>query len=184
MTTTLLYILVAILGMLVCGLLGATVELFRSVDQLRRFSGFDEDVVAVDLGNAKSRSIGAVGLPNRLISADLRVLLFLSDKCATCRTIAQELGARYPAGLAVVLIPSQADAAKEWKVAFDFDERSTFVDSTHSVVNAIGVRVTPVAIMVENGVLSRGVTVSSYRQIQSYLSKQVPITGPLPTLAY
>ena len=97
---------VVILGALVFLLLGAQVEMYRTIEQLREHSGLIDQSIPISLSRVGSRP-SSVGLPGPLDSAVRGVVLLLSDKCATCRSIAASLDGALPQDLVLVVEPDQ-----------------------------------------------------------------------------
>ena len=174
--TGLAYVLVAALAVLVALLLGAQVELFRSVAQLREYAGLIDRPAEVELGAARGATPSSIGLPASLDAASAAVVLFLSDKCATCRSIAGALEGHVPAG-ALLVITSGGDPDEPPALGLDLDPARTVLDPAGSVMERLGAKVTPLGVMVRDGRLDRATTVPSTRQFYTLLESTRPFTA-------
>lgn len=173
---------VVVFGVLVFLLLGALVELYRSVEQLREHSGLLDRPRPVDLVSSGIRP-STVGLPAHLDGVPGAVVLFLSDKCATCRSIAAALDGAVPRDVVLVLDAggaAEAAGGAELTLRYDLGER-VVVDHDRVIADRLGIRITPVAVVVEQGRLVRASTVPSTRQMYALLdSVRAPALGEVP----
>jgi hypothetical protein len=179
MTTTVALVGLALLGILVLLLLGAQIEMFRSLQQLREYSGLIDRPSQIELGKARGGRPSDYGLPATLDSAGSWVVLFLSDKCATCRVIASALAAGMPADLTAVIDAGGADSSsRELAVTYGLDPSRTVVDLNRQIMNRLDLNVTPVGVVVENGRLVRAVTVPSTRQLYTLMESTRTLRSP------
>lgn len=159
---------VVILGALVFLLLGSQVEMYRTIEQLREHSGLIDQSIPISLARIGSRPSSA-GLPESLDSAVRGVVLLLSDKCATCRSIAASLDGALPRELTVVVEPDHPGEPSDLVMSYQLDPERTIIDPERRVSGRLGIRTTPVAVVVENGRLMRATTVPSSRRLHSLL---------------
>lgn len=160
---------VVVLGVLLLLLLGSHVEMYRTVEQLREYSGLVDRPLPLDLPDERTPS--RVGLPATLDSAVRGVVLLLSDRCGTCRSIAAALDGAVNPDLVLVVEPGQgADGAGELALMYRLDPERTVVDRDGGISGALGIKVTPAAIIIENGEMVRASTVPSTRQLDMILS--------------
>lgn len=174
--TGLAYVLIAGLAVLVALLLGAQVELFRSVSQLREYAGLIDRPADVGLGAAEGAPPSSVGLPVGLDSARSALVLFLSDKCATCRAIAGALEGHVPAGVQLV-ITTGGDGDEGLTLGLNLDPARTMLDPAASVMDRLGLNVTPLAVVVRDGRMQRATTLPSTRQFYTLLESTRPFTA-------
>ncbi len=173
MATTAL-IAVGVLAVLVFVLYGALLEALRDVRQIRDALGILDRPMDVDIGAAAGTAPGSHGLPRQLDDAKAALVLFLSDRCTTCRILAATLGSgTLPAGLWIVIEATSSRAAAEFVAAHGLtpgleDERVT-VDSAGAIAGRLGLNTTPVAYRIENGVLKDAATVPSIRYLASVI---------------
>ena len=168
---------VAVLALLVAVLFAALLEMYRDVRQLRDVVGILDRPLGVDIGRVAGTRPSAHGLPRALDSAASAIVLFLSDRCGTCRSLAIGLGKPLPAGLWVVLEARNAGSAAAFLDAYGLagiarDGRMT-VDVAGEIAGRIGLDTTPVGFRVENGVLTSATTVPSSRYLSSILPEPV-----------
>ncbi|WP_279579530.1 hypothetical protein [Fodinicola feengrottensis] len=141
--TIALSVAVVILGALLFVLLGSQVEMYRDIAQLRDLSGLIDRPLKVDVSAAVGARPSAYGLPAALDTVDAGLVLFLSDKCATCRTIATSLGSQFPADLWVVLDPANPRKDSEIKVNYPLEQEKVTVDHSREISASVGVTLTP-----------------------------------------
>ena len=175
-------IAVGILGLVVFVLCGVIAELFRDVQQLREAAGILDRPLDVPLGEIQGTAPSVHGLPNALDSAAAAIVLFLSDRCATCHALAEGFGGSLPSGLWVVLEAKSPQAAEEFVAANNLTATSTggrlLVDVAAAIAERIGLRTTPVGFRVENGRLVSATTVPSRRYLSSILPNVVRLERP------
>lgn len=161
---------VIILAALVFLMLGSQVEMYRNIEQLREYSGLIDKPVLLSLPAAGSKP-SSYGLPDSLDAATFRVVLLLSDKCATCRSIAASLHGSIPDDLTVVVESGYTGEDTDLGLSYELDPDRTLVDATGRVSRSLGIRTTPAAVVIENGVLTRALTVPSSRQLDELIGK-------------
>jgi hypothetical protein len=166
-------IAVGVLSLLVFVLFGALLESLRDVRQIRDALGILDRPLDVDIGAAVGTAPSSHGLPRRLDEAKSALVLFLSDRCATCRTLAATLGGDLPSGLWIVVEAASAQSAGAFVDAYNMtsglaDERVT-VDAAGVIAGRLGLSMTPVAYKIENGVFKDAATVPSIRSLSSVI---------------
>lgn len=165
--TVVLSAAVVVLAVVVFLLLGSQIEMYRTIEQLREYSGLIDQTVPLALAQVGARP-SSVGLPDSLDSAVWSVVLLLSDKCATCRSIAASLDGAVPRDLVVVVEPDQGEQA-DLIMTYDLDRDRTVIDPQRRISGKLGIKATPAAIVVEHGRLVRATTVPSSRQLHALL---------------
>jgi hypothetical protein len=168
MTVTILLVLVAVLAALLFLMLGAQVEMYRDLQQLRDHAGLIDRPTPIDLGTAVGARPSEFGLPAHLDSALGAVVAVLSDKCATCRSIAASLDRSMPSDLALVINPGGV-AYPDLVTTYTLDPDRTLIDHEEAVSDKLGLKVTPAGIVIENGRLTRATTLPSSRQLYHLL---------------
>ena len=170
-------VVVGVLALLVFVLCGVVYELFRDVRQLRDAAGILDRPLNVDLGPVAGTRPSAYGLAATLDSAASALLLFLSDRCATCRVLAAGLGRRPPPGVSVVLEATSPEAAAKFVESYELREMlrdgSLVVDDGGAIAARIGLDTTPVAFRIEAGRIVGATTVPSARYLTSILPKPI-----------
>ena len=164
-----LWAALAVLAALVFLLLGAQIEMFRSLEQLREYAGAIDRPIRIELGDAMGEKPSLYGLPEALDFASSAVLVFLSDKCGTCRTIAAALAGNMPAGLTVVVDAGGAGSPEDLVVTHGLDPSRTIIDHDRQIISRLGIDITPSGLVIENGRLVRATTVPSTRQLYTIL---------------
>lgn len=165
--TVVLSISVVVLAVLVLLMLGSQIEMYRTIEQLREYSGLIDRTVPLALAQVGTRPSSA-GLPASLDSAVWSAVLVLSDKCATCRSIAASLDGAVPRDLVVVVEPDQGDQA-DLVMSYDLTPERTVIDPERRISRKLGIKTTPAAIIIEHGRCVRATTVPSSRQLHALL---------------
>jgi hypothetical protein len=172
-----LTLVVGALALLTFVLFGVVIELYRDVRQLREINGILDRPLDVDIAEVAGAQPSHLGLPAPLDSALSAIVLFLSDRCATCQTLAAGLSGALPPGLWIVLEARSPQSAEEFLSRYQFTAASTdrrlLVDVAGAIAERIGLRTTPVGFRVENGRLMSATTVPSRRYLSSILPNRV-----------
>jgi len=168
---------VAILALVTFALAGVVIELYRDVRQLREINGILDRPLDVELEEVAGTRPSAYGLPKGLDSAASGIVLFLSDRCATCHALAGGFNGALAPGLWVVLEARSPQSAQEFLDRYGFTATSAegrlVVDAAGVVAERIGLRTTPVGFRVQDGRLVSATTVPSRRYLSSILPTRV-----------
>jgi hypothetical protein len=97
------------------------------------------------------------------------VVVYLENRCGTCRSILSTLDGGIPNGIWLVIVAGSAAAASDWLAETAIEPhtpagRRVMITSAEEAEENIGVRITPLAIEIENGRLVRARTIPSVRQ--------------------
>lgn len=157
---------------------GALVEMFHQLRQVRLYLEMVDKPTPLDLGVSMNATPGSVGLPSALDRADFALILFLSDKCGTCHTLAESLRTQgMPSIVWLVMEPTSGDASSFIEL-YQLRDRLVVDDGEH-IAARLGLTITPAAIAVEHGRMVRAQTVPSVRQLHAAM----PTAAPARTLA-
>jgi hypothetical protein len=168
--TTLLIITGVVLATIIFVQMGALVELYRQVQQIRVFLDMVDNPESVELP-AKGRRPGTVGFPAELDTARRAAVLVLSNKCLTCRTLAERIrGDRLPPGLWIMVVPVLGDVTA-FVAEFELVGPRVFVDHDQHISENLGIEMTPVAVVVEDGLLAEAQTVPTVRQMNELTAR-------------
>ena len=174
---TVTLVAVGLLALLVFVLFGALLELYRDVRQLRDVAGILDRPLAVDISRVAGTEPSRHGLPGLLDSAASALVLFLSEKCTTCRTIAASFDRSLPPGLWVVLGARSPDSGAAFLESYGLTPSAAsgrlLVDPAGQIAQRIGLDTTPTGFRVENGRLVSATTVPSIRYLQTILPKPI-----------
>lgn len=171
---TVALIAVGILALLVAVLFGALAEMFRDVRQMRDAIGILDRPLPIDIGSARGAAPQRYGLPAALDAESSALVLFLSDRCGTCRQLVSALVRPIPDGLWLVLEIGNATAAAAFVERFGLQEQERVViDSDGTIAERLGVQTTPVAFRVEHGRFTQAMTVPSSRYLVSILPEPI-----------
>lgn len=174
---TVALISVGVLALLVFVLFGALLEMYRDVRQLRDVAGILDRPLNVDIGAAAGTKPSIYGLPQGLDSVPSAILLFLSERCGTCRSLAAGFGRPLPAGLWVILEATDPRSAAAFLDSYALRDISSdgrvVIDVAGEIARRIGLDTTPVGFRVENGLLASATTVPSSRYLTSILPEPI-----------
>lgn len=164
---------VVVLAVVVFVLCGVVIELFRDVRQLREAMGILDRPLSIDIGALAGTRPSSHGLPAALDATPSALVLFLSDRCGTCRSIAAGLGGQLPPLVWVVLEARTPASAAKFVEAYNMGglvgEGRLTVDVDGSVAARLGLDITPAGFRVEDGRLAQATTVPSRRYLLSIL---------------
>jgi hypothetical protein len=166
-------IAVGILALFVAVLYGALVELFRDVRQMRDALGILDRPLNVDLGQVAGTQPSSHGLPEELDTQHSAIVLFLSERCATCSTLAAGLTPPLPNGLWIVIEARDAASAARFAEAYGLTDKRIMIDVHGAIAASMGLNTSPVGFRVEHGVLTSATTVPSFRHLTSILPEPV-----------
>jgi hypothetical protein len=168
--------LVAVLALVVFLLLGAVVELFRDVQQLRQALGILDQSTDVDIGKVAGGRPSAYGLPTALDAAPFALVLFLHETCGTCRALAAGLDGRVPEGLWVVMEARDREAATQFLQRYGLSDQASprvIIDDDQRSAQLLGLDIASVALRIQNGTIVSASTVPSNRYLESVLPKSL-----------
>lgn len=169
MTMTVLLVIVCLLAIIAFVQLGALVEMYEQLKQVRAHLNMIDNPTPLGLGASQDRLASDAGLPAVLDAEDKAVLLFLSNRCETCFELASVLqGGILPPGLWVVVVPVSGDAS-DFVERFGLRGERITVDDGERIVGGIGLEITPAAVTVEHGRLVKAQTVPTVRQMLALL---------------
>jgi hypothetical protein len=178
-------ILLLVVSLLAVGeflLFGALAEAYRSLRQIRENAGILDDPIAVELGAVQNKLASTCGLAPELDSAARAVVVYLDKRCGTCHMILESLGGGLPRGIWLVLVADSVEEGRSWIAETGLNrrddlERRVMLMSTEEVENHLGTVLTPLAIDVENGRLTRGRTVPSIRQFYAMVPMTIALSS-------
>lgn len=151
--------------------------MYRDIRQLRDVAGILDRPLSIDIGSVKGEKPSFYGLPQALDSASSAVVLFLSGRCATCRSLAAGFERELPSGLWVVLDSAGARAFSyawnPYELTNEKSDNRVIIDLNNKIANRIGLDTTPVGFRVENGTFTNATTVPSSRYLVSILPKPI-----------
>jgi hypothetical protein len=170
-------VVVGVLALVVFVLCGVVYELFRDVRQLRDVAGILDRPLHVEIGAVAGARPSSYGLHEALDSAGSALVLFLSDRCGTCRSLAAGLGRHLPPGLWVVLEARSPDSAAKFIESYELAQMleggRLSVDIGDAIAGRIGLEMAPVGFRVEDGRIVSATTVPSQRYLFSILPKPI-----------
>jgi hypothetical protein len=152
---------------------GVIVELYSQLAQIRKYLELVDTPTTLDLGDNAGQMASSVGLPAELDGTERAVVLFLSNKCETCITIAENLaGAPLPAGLWVALVPVLSGDMTDFLARYPLRGNHVLLDGVSAIAARIGLDVTPAAVIIDRGRLTAAQTVPTIRQLYVALRSQ------------
>lgn len=150
-------------------LLGAVIELYRGLEQVRRETGTYDSPVSLELDLPK-RLPEAAGLPEDLLRQSRGLILVLSDRCSTCGSIAQHLGGTVPASTWLLFAPQSMESGKEWLTRFGLAAESKVLVDDGKLSKMVGVNITPAVLRIRDGNVVAAHTLPSGRRLDDELT--------------
>ena len=162
-------LLVALIQML-C--LFALVDQYKSLLQIRDAlrlvdTSYDLPLFAVD-GTLPS----AIGLPSPIDREPFAVVLLLSTKCSSCRSVALAMDGRLPDDSWIVLEGRSEDECREFQEQVRLSTEPVFVDAGGRIAERLRIHHFPSAIVFANGQAQSAHSVPSYRQFRQLLERR------------
>lgn len=168
---TLLLVLVVLYGVVIFIQLGALVEMYGQVQQIRAHLDMFDKSNPIDLGVSEGRLASGIGLPSELDDTDSALVLFLSNRCETCFQVASAFqNGELPPSLWLVVVAVSGDA-KEFVDQFQLRGDRIIVDDDETIARNLGLNVHPSAVTVEHGRIRGASTVPTVRRLYSMLPK-------------
>lgn len=176
MTAALLTITV-LLSILTALMFGALVEMYRQLAQLRADSGLLDVPIAIDARPAAALPAEQLGfrVPSEPTNeTDRHAILFLSDSCSTCASVARGVPFKFTHRLTILVEARDETSAAEWMATNGLTELpQAHYDRDRVIADGLGVDVIPSVVLFENGESVGAHTVPSPRHIkpiQNWLS--------------
>jgi hypothetical protein len=169
-------IAVSVLALLVAFLFAALVEMFRDVRQMRDAVGILDRPLPVELGDVAGTTPSAYGLPRALDNAASAIVLFLSERCGTCHTLASALPRSLPPELWVVVegrtVESTSSFLERYALSASSDGQ-VVADPEGEIARRIGLQTTPLGFRVDGGVFTYATSVPSSRYLNSIMPEPI-----------
>lgn len=170
---TVLLIAVGLLTLLIAVLFSALVEMYRDLRQIRDAMGILDRPLNVDIGEAAGAHPSQFGLPRALDSAGAAIVLFLTERCATCQTVAAGLPRPLPPALWVVFEARSEESAAMLLERFRLTEFAArgqvLTDIEGEITGRLGLHIAPAGFRVESGRFTYATSVPSTRYLKSIL---------------
>jgi hypothetical protein len=149
-------------------LIGAVIELFRGLEQVRKETGSYDSPVSLEMDLPK-RLPPASGLPEDLLRRGRGLLLVLSDKCSTCGAIADHLGGTVPASTWLLFAPQSRESGTEWLTRFGLNAEPRILLDDGRLAKLVGVNITPAVLRIRDGNVVAAHTLPSGRRLDDEL---------------
>jgi hypothetical protein len=174
--STLGLVLIAIAGtgltLLVLTCCGALVEVFQQLEQVRTTIKLDDKPIPLELRSGGT-SVTDLGLPPVLAEIPEMILIFLSSKCVTCKSIAHAFRGGAPERVWFIL-ETDADGRKELSAALSTTESRIVWDKTGQIAKVAGIDITPSVVTLSYGAIVRAYAVSSAHQVFALIPTVLP----------
>lgn len=159
---------VGLLALLIFVLFGALIEMYRDIRQLREAAGILDRPLNIDIKSIEGTQPSEYGLPKTLDSAASALLLFLSERCLTCRILAKSLNDSLPSGLWVVAEARNRESADAFvRVTNLITHERVLLDVGGEIAGRMSLNISPVGFRIENGRFVSATTVPSTRYLYS-----------------
>lgn len=173
LAVTLVLVLVSVIQ-LVCVL--ALIDQYKGLLQIRRTIGLIDEPRTLELPvSVDALTLEGTGLPNVLLNAPVALVLFLSTKCTTCRSIAMDLRGRVPAPLWLV-VEGPEPAREQWLREVGLSKEQLIDGGASELSKRLNLHVYPAGVVVEHGRVTKAQTLPSFRQLELLLKQCVPVS--------
>lgn len=162
-----------ILAFVVVVVTAALVEVFRQLADLRAAVNPDDQPVPLDLADKRLHA-SDLELPAALAALPEAILVFLSTKCAVCRSIAYAFRGGSPESVWFVVYGAE-EARADLVATLDASANRVIVDAEGEIPRRLRLNIRPSVFTVKYGEITRAAAVSSPRQVLSL----VPVVSPI-----
>lgn len=182
MIVSFLLVIIALLAIGEFLLFGALAEAYRDIRQIHRHVGMADETVPVDLGAVLDNSPSELGLHPDLDSAAAATVVYVENRCETCRRIVKSLAGDIPSDVWLTVIADSAEEAFGWLGDAGITAEApaahrVMVAPAEEVERHLGALITPLALEIESG---RPVRARSLGSVQQFYS-MVPAAPTLTT---
>jgi len=154
---------------LVCVL--ALIDQYKGLLQIRASLGLIDTPKHLELPPVTAPlSPSDLGLPAHLDQQDRAIVVFLSTKCVTCRTIGSSLHGQVPNPMWVVVEGPSLRACDQWLAEVGLSKERVTPDADGGIARQLDLEVVPAAAIFENGAFRFAQTLPSFRQLQRLMS--------------
>ena len=158
-------------------LLGAILELFREFEHIRERAGLVDESMPLSIPDVVGARPTSVGLQRELDDLEDGLVLILSDKCASCRAIAQDITGSVPDNVYILIEPASREQPKTGlNQLYRFPQERTVVDIGSDIAGRLGIDTTPVGISIRRGRIQGAMTLPSSRRLREVLDAQARTT--------
>jgi hypothetical protein len=174
--STLSLVLIAIAGtgltLLVLICCGALIEVFQQLEQVRTTIKLDDKPIPLELRSGGT-SVTDLGLPSALVDIPEMILIFLSSKCVTCKSIAHAFRGGAPERVWFIL-ETDEDGRKELSDVLSATESRIVWDKSGEIATVAGIDITPSVLTLSYGTIVRAYAVSSAHQVFALIPTVLP----------
>lgn len=149
----------------------ALVEVFKQLAETRIALNLEDKPIPLGLKSGELRT-DEVGLPPGVAREPRAIVVFLSEKCVTCLTLAEGFRGESPAKVWFV-IPHSPPPTMLMAMLESASDR-VVIDEGDEITSRIGLNTTPMVLSVEWGTITRAQAVSSLRQLRALIPSVVP----------
>ncbi|MBU2697570.1 hypothetical protein [Pimelobacter sp. 30-1] len=166
-------VLVVVLAIAVALLLGALIEMYRQLEQLRAYLSIEDRAEEIDSTHLAGRRPSAFGLAEHLDTVPAGGVLVLSEKCATCHQLAEWIGPRRARReLQILVVPQSQDNGASFIEEYGLTQH-LLVEPLRAgaVSNALGLHTTPAVLFIAEGRFASMETVPSVRRLDEAIGR-------------
>lgn len=171
MLTAVLLGITVVTSLLTVLMLGALVELYRQIAELRGDTGLLDLPMTLEGEFGLSLPVESITYrepPELARGTDRCAILFLSDSCTTCELVAKGIPSKRTPRLMVVVESMNASAGEQWISKIGLPGMAEY-DHDRRAASALGVEVIPSVVMFDNRQSVGMYTVPSARHVSAIL---------------
>lgn len=176
MSTTLIVLFAlggCVIAAVVALLCGALLEVFRQLESIRVITRLDDYAIPLEL-RAQGMAAAEIGIPIALDEIPEAIVVFLSGRCSTCRTIASAFKSGAPEHVWFILEADQEVARNALLALLAGSADRAMWDQGSVIADTIGLDVMPSVVSLSYGRLTRAYGISSVKQVLDLLPAAQP----------
>jgi hypothetical protein len=147
----------------------ALVDQYHGLLQIREALGLVDTPQQLAIDGAEYLTPSSVGLPSHLDNEELAVVVLLSTKCGTCRSIGRGFQGHVSSPAWAVIAGESRERCKEWLIEVGLSGARLVEDIGGTVAESLKLTTFPSAIVFANGSIQSARTLPSFRQLKRLL---------------
>jgi hypothetical protein len=151
----------------------ALVDQYHGLLQIREALGLVDTPQELAIDGAEQLKPSTVGLPSQLDNEEVAVVVLLSTKCGTCRSIGRGFQGRVSSPAWAVIAAESRERGEEWLADVGLSGERLVMDVGGTVAERLKLKTFPSAVIFTRGSVESARTLPSYRQLSRLLGAGV-----------